>query len=50
MFNYKKQVNFLSMWSMIQANIRNPRAVGDKLNKAVKDLGKGIKNLFKKSK
>ncbi|MBQ9485462.1 MAG: pyruvate, phosphate dikinase [Clostridia bacterium] len=31
-----------------QANIRNPRDFGDKLNKAVKDLGKGIKNLFKK--
>ena len=31
-----------------QANIKNPREFGDKLNKAVKDFGKGIKNLFKK--
>ncbi len=33
-----------------QANIKNPRDIGDKLNKAMSDLGKGIKNLFKKNK
>ena len=33
-----------------QANIKNPRNFGDKVGKAFKDLGKGIKNLFKKSK
>jgi len=31
-----------------QANIKNPRDIGDKINKAFTDLGKGIKNLFKK--
>ena len=31
-----------------QANIKYPREFGDKLNKAVKDIGKGIKGLFKK--
>ena len=33
-----------------QANIKNPRAIGDKVAKVAKDLGKGIKNLFKKNK
>ena len=33
-----------------QANIKNPRSMGDKVSKAMNDLGKGIKNLFKKSK
>ena len=31
-----------------QAAIKNPRNLGDKISKGVKDLGKGIKNLFKK--
>lgn len=33
-----------------QANINHPRDLGDMLNKAVKDIGKGLKNLFKKNK
>ena len=33
-----------------QANIKNPRELGNKINKVVSDLGKGIKNLFKKNK
>ena len=32
-----------------QANISNPRDLGDKVEKAVKDLGKKVKNLFKKN-
>ncbi len=31
-----------------QANIKNPRDLGDKINKVVSDLGKGIKGLFGK--
>ena len=38
------------MWSMVQANIKDPRDLGEKLGKAFSDLGKGIKNLFKKNK
>ncbi|MBP5357192.1 MAG: pyruvate, phosphate dikinase [Clostridia bacterium] len=33
-----------------QANIKDPRDLGEKLGKAFSDLGKGIKNLFKKNK
>ena len=32
-----------------QANIKNPRDLGDKVEKAVKDIGKNIKKLFKKN-
>ena len=32
-----------------QANIRNPRDLGEKLNKVAKDVTKGIKGLFKKN-
>jgi len=31
-----------------QANIKNPRDIGEKINKAFTDLGKGLKGLFKK--
>ena len=33
-----------------QANIKNPRDIGKKLNTTVKDAVNGIKNLFKKNK
>ena len=33
-----------------QANIKEPRDFGEKLNKAVKDLGKNFRNMFKKNK
>ena len=33
-----------------QANIKNPRDFGEKVDKALSDLGKSIKNLFKKTK
>ena len=31
-----------------QAAIKNPRNIGDKISKGFKDLGKGIKGIFKK--
>ena len=33
-----------------QANIKNPRKFGDKVNKALEDFGKSVKGLFKKNK
>jgi len=38
----------LELYTLAQANIKNPRDIGEKINKAFTDLGKGIKGLFKK--